>query len=267
MIDRPNTLSPSLPSDGNRPKSGEKSVTPPGVVSESGIVSQFLRSLPVFSSFSSVEIATLADSSRITTIAASKYVTNEGDELSEHGYIVVTGRLALMKTSMSGKELVVELLARGDILGLLIMLSLEGLPEQVSIRAQTNSQILWVSTKVLNRILDSHPVVYREFVAHLLYILQSSFRLARGLAHDRVEVRIATLLTHIAGKFSRPSILPDDCTIDITRQQIADLVGTTAETAIRVTRSMQRSKFIDIRQPGVVHLIDFNALQVIAEGE
>jgi CRP/FNR family transcriptional regulator len=172
----------------------------------------------------------------------------------------------MTKTSISGKELIVELLAPGDSFGLIITLSPEKLPAQISARSHAMSQVLWVPVQNLLHLLHHNQYIYRLIVSQLLNHLHSSYQLSRGLAHDRVAVRIATVLVSLASKFSRPSTISEH-TIDITRQQIADLTGTTAESAIRVTRAMQRDKLIDIQRPGIVRIVDLKGLQLLAETE
>jgi CRP-like cAMP-binding protein len=56
-----------------------------------------------------------------------------------------------------------------------------------------------------------------------------------------------------------------DHTIDITRQQIADLTGTTPETAIRVTRALQSRGLIEMSQPGIIKVLNPEALQALAD--
>jgi CRP-like cAMP-binding protein len=192
---------------------------------------------------------------------------HEGDNKSLYGFLVVTGRLAMIKTSTSGKELVVELLPAKDIFGLLLTLSHRELSEQLSARAQTVSKVMWVPIRNLTPMLHAHPFLYEQFVAHLLDSLQSSYRISRGLAHDRVEVRIATVLSILVNKFAKVHSSPQDHTIDVTRQQLADLTGTTVETAIRVTRAMQRDGVIDIKKPGIIHVLSSPKLQKMSEGE
>jgi CRP-like cAMP-binding protein len=227
---------------------------------------RFLESINIFSKLSSDELQQLADSSRFTTFAPGEYLTMEGDEDSQRGYIVVSGRLAILKSSGGGKELIVELLGPGEILGLVVALSHEHLSCELSTRAQSTTQVLWIPMRNFIALLDKHPVLYRECVAHLLHSLQTSYRLSCGLAHDRVEVRIAAILLSLDGKFSRTLPSGQNHTIDITRSQIADLTGTTPESAIRVTRAMQRSGFIDISRPGVIRVVNAKALQAITDG-
>lgn len=240
---------------------------PPSAANRAGedAAYKFLRSLGSFSKLPEDELKTLANSSRFASVDSGQYIAAEGDEKSRYGFIVVSGRLAMIKTSINGKELVVELLPPGDIFGLILTLALEQLPAQLSARAQSNSKVLWVPVGALTSILNAHPTIYKDFVAHLSESLQSSYRMSRGLAHDRVEVRIAAILSNLALKFARVLPASQDYTIDITRQQLADLTGTTTESAIRITRAMQHSRLIDIERPGTVRVLDLKALQGIAE--
>jgi len=232
---------------------------------ESSEAQAFLRSLDSFSELTDSELRSLANSCRFANIAPGQYISSEGDEDALTGFIVESGRLSMIKTSINGKELIVELLAPGDIFGIVEMLSSDAVPLQLSSRAQLESRVLWMPVKTLSSVLDGNPKVYKGLVDHVLKRLQLSYRISRGLAHDKVEVRIASILVTLALKFSRPRPAPQNHTIDITRQQIADLTGTTPETAIRVTRAMQRDGMIDIGRPGVVRVVDLDALEVIAD--
>lgn len=228
---------------------------------------QFLSNHISFAQVSAPELKALADASHFETFLSGDYLSIEGDIESSYGFILVSGRIGMTKTSINGKELIVELLAAGDIFGLILALSLEKLTTQLSARAQTKSQVLWIPSKNFVSLINNHSILYRECFAHLLHSLQSSYGLSRGLAHDRVEVRIATILVTLARRFSRRLPAIQDQTIDITRQQIADLTGTTAESAIRVTRAMQRKGLINIKRPGIVRVLNLDALQALAEGE
>jgi len=226
---------------------------------------KFLQSIEEFSQLPANELKHLAEYCRFATVESGQYICTEGDETSLYGFIVVTGRLAMMKTSISGKQLIVELLSARDIFGLLVTFSSDQLYSQLSARAQPKSRVLWVPIQKLTNVFYAYPKLYKELVTNLLRCLLSSYGLSRGLAHDKVEVRIATILVTLALKFARALPAPQDYTIDITRQQLADLTGTTTETAIRVTRDMQRSGLIDIKRAGVIRVIELERLQIISE--
>jgi CRP-like cAMP-binding protein len=227
----------------------------------------FMSVLPEFSTIPAAELKQFASTARLVTLNAGEFIAVEGDEVKSHGFIVVSGRIAMLKSSHSGKELIVELLQSGDIFGLLLMLSRDRLPAQLSAKALQKSTVLWLSFNGFNEMLKTHEDLFKAFVAHLLICLQSSYHLSRGLAHDRVEVRIASILVSLALKFTKTDPRLEEYTINFTRQQLADLTGTTPETAIRVTRAMQREQLIEIARPGVIKILNLSALQSLAEGD
>jgi CRP-like cAMP-binding protein len=224
----------------------------------------FLQNLNEFSSLPTLDLKQLADSSRLATIDPSQYITSEGDEENTSGFIVVSGNIAMTKTSSSGKELIVELLQPGDTFALLLMLAAKKLPSQLSARSIRKSKVLWVPVSSFNHILKSNTTLFKDFVTHLLLCLHSSYNLSRGLAHDRVEVRIASILASLALKAPKASASEGAHTVHFTRQQLADLTGTTSETAIRVTRAMQRDGLINIARPGIIQVLELDALLELA---
>jgi len=250
----------------NTQKRGIKPLVPKLNVSPKMDVLKFLTSLREFSQIPSQDLVSLAEVSRMASYGPGEFITHEGEDEGASGFIVVSGLFAMLKTSTEGKELIVELLQAGDNFGMLLTLAREKLPSQLSARAMQKSSVLWLPIQQFMQLLKAHPILFKDSVAHLLLCLHSSYGLSRGLAHDKVEVRIAAVLQSLAIKF--PKQLSDDApyTINFTRQQLADLTGTTPETAIRVTRAMQREGLIDIQRPGVIRITDLKGLQALVDG-
>ena len=225
----------------------------------------YLNTLPEFSELPPSELKALADSCRFALLEGGECIAHEGDSESANGFIVVSGCLAISKSSSSGRTLIVELLQAGDVFGLMLMLSGERSIIELTARAIESSSILWMPRAGYTRMLQRHPELLTRHVSHLLSCLQSSYRLARGLAHDKVEVRIASILSSLLLKFGgcRPS--EDVRTIHFTRKQLADLTGTTPETAIRVTRAMQKNGVLTMKRPGEITILDLESLNRIAE--
>lgn len=219
-------------------------------------MTKFLCSLNEFSQVPLSEVTPLARSSRLITLNSGQCITNEGDEGSANGFIVVSGCVSMVKTSHSGKELIVELLQAGDIFGMLLMLVKERLPAELTARSIGVSRLLLVPLNSFQHLLHTNTDLFKGFVAHLLLSLQASYCLARGLAYDRVETRIAAVLSSLNLKLGKPQSRKVSRSIYFTRQQLAELTGTTPETAIRVTRAMQRDGLIDITRPGIIRVKD-----------
>ena len=79
----------------------------------------------------------------------------------------------------------------------------------------------------------------------------------RDLAGERVEQRLASVLLMLSSKLS--------LTLPFTRQNIADMVGTTTETAIRVMSQLKDRGIIRSTR-GKITILDEKKLRLLSEG-
>jgi CRP-like cAMP-binding protein len=70
---------------------------------------------------------------------------------------------------------------------------------------------------------------------------------------------VAALLA-LAPRFGRPAASSDQTRIFLTRKELADLTGTTPETAIRVTKNLEREGLLDLTKPGVIKILSLQQL-------
>ncbi|MCB0359515.1 MAG: response regulator [Bdellovibrionales bacterium] len=208
----------------------------------------------------------IARSCRLETLKGGRLLVFQGQE-GTRGFVPIRGRLAMVKTSESGKELVVELLPPGDSFGLLA--GLFGNPSPISVRTQIESEVLWVPQEVIMLILDSYSDVVRRFLESTFARLRAAHDVSRALAHDSVDVRVASALTLLIPRFSgpAPSGARATCVIDMTRQELADLIGSTPETVIRITKQMERDGILDLSQSGKIGILQEERLEELSAGE
>ena len=223
----------------------------------------FLKRLDPFSRLPENDLKNLADSCRFAAVESGDYLSYEGD-IDASAFIVTSGRVAMIKTSASGRELIVELMSPGDLFGLITQF--EKAPTTLSARAQTDTEVIWVPKSTLALVLEDYPEIYKKFVEKVAERLQRSHEVSRGLAHDRVETRIAVALKSLVPHFARSSSGENVFVVDITRQEVADLTGTTPETAIRTTKAMERDGMLDLSRPGVIRILDLKKISELAEG-
>jgi CRP/FNR family transcriptional regulator len=222
---------------------------------------EFLQSLNELKDIPGEALQLMSAFSHFETYKAGQFLVNEGQEESRFGYIVATGRVSVLKSSHNGRDLIVELLQPGDMFGLLLNLVAERLPAELSARALQKTTVLWVPVHAFLNVTAKYPNLLKDFTAHLLTCLQSSYCLSRGLAHDQVDVRIAALLCSLTLKCPERMLPNEGIEIHFTRQQLADLVGTTPETAIRVTRAMEKKNILSLTRPGIIHVLDTERLE------
>jgi CRP/FNR family transcriptional regulator len=96
-----------------------------------------------------------------------------------------------------------------------------------------DSEIIKISRKNLMRLVDRFPNLMYCIALQLGDRMKSSYDSLKNIALERVEARIAALLLKLANKVGIEK--PDGVLIDmrLTKQDVADMVGTTVETSIR----------------------------------
>ncbi|MCB0338429.1 MAG: response regulator [Bdellovibrionales bacterium] len=191
----------------------------------------------------------LAKSSQLKSVAAGKYIAYEG-ESDVNAFLVATGRVVMLKSSASGKELIVDFVPPGDIFPLAVAMEEGDYP--LSAKTQIDSKILYVPKSALRLVLEDFPKAYRTVSAQIARRLRESFDMARRLAHERVEVRVASALLGLHERLGIKSPCEEAFVLELTRKELADLTGTTPETASRVSKAMESDGLIDLNQAGIV---------------
>jgi CRP-like cAMP-binding protein/AmiR/NasT family two-component response regulator len=233
----------------------------PQIDSSPTSIMRFIKKIPFLEALPQSQLARLTSVSWVSVVKAGEIIACEGEELSSC-FVVVQGRVALTKTSSNGKDLIVELLPPGDIFSLAYVL--EQLPYPLTARAQTRSLLLSFPLYELRSLFEQHQELYRLFSEELMSRLKYSHDCSRALAHDSVEIRIATGLLKIISKLAIEPEGDESFLIPMTRQEIADLTGTTPETAIRTTKAMERNGLLDLSKPGLIRVLKREGLEDIA---
>ncbi len=101
--------------------------------------------------------------------------------------------------------------------------------------AATRASVLQIPTRIFHELMGKSPAMLQD----TLCVFGSRLRQveAKGcMIHDPVERRVAQALLTLQKKFGQ--------TIPLTRQEVADLVGTTVETVIRTISRFQKEGWI-----------------------
>jgi len=153
-------------------------------------------------------------------------------EAAEAFYVVTEGRVKVVKSTPTGKEIILEIFGAGDPLG--AVMAYEGKPFPATARALEPTRCLVTPRESFFRLLTEHPSLVRGLLSGLtLRLVELTNRLA-NLSGARVEERIARLFLQKLDEMGRSERGGEFLPLALSRQEIADLSGTTIETAIRV---------------------------------
>ena len=200
-----------------------------------------LRNVSLFKDLSETEFKELSPYLSTSSFRKRESIFSEG-ESPEWFYLVLTGKVKITKLSQDGKEIILEVISPTDIFGGVAVI--RGFPYPANAVAMEDSTVLKVSRKNLMRIVDRFPNVMYLIALQLGDRMKSSYDSLKNIALERVEARIAALLLKLAGKVGikrKDGVLID---MRLTKQDVADMVGTTVETSIRTFSKFKKQGLI-----------------------
>jgi CRP/FNR family transcriptional regulator len=193
----------------------------------------------------------LAGVSTLRDFTRGEEVFGEGDA-GDAFYVVVSGRVKVVKSTPSGKEVILEIFGAGDPLGAVV--AYEGKPFPATARALEATRCVVTPRETFFRLLAEHPSLVRGLLSGLtMRLIELTNRLA-NLTGARVEERMARLFVQKLQELGRPARGGDFLPLALTRQELADLSGTTIETAIRVMSRWSKSELVRTEEDGFVIL-------------
>lgn len=176
---------------------------------------------------------------------------------------IVEGRVKVFKAAPGGKEIILEIFGSGEQLGTVAVYESRDLP--ASALALEDTECLAIDRTEFFALLEQHPAVVRALLSGLTLRLVELTRRLAELTAGRVEARFARLFLKLATEIGKPDRGGVFVAMPLTRQELADLTGTTIETAIRTMSRWQKDDVLRTEKDGFV-IVDRASLQAAAEG-
>jgi CRP-like cAMP-binding protein len=230
------------------------------ILSMSADLDQALLRARVFSRLGSEDRRRLAAVSRLHLFHRGETVFSEGDP-PDHFCTVLSGRVKVFKMTPSGKDVILEIFGAGDPLG--AVAAYDGHPFPASAVAIEDSQVLLVPREAFFALLEQHPTLVRGLLSGLTHRLaELAFRLAE-LTGGRVEPRFARLFLKLAqeqGRHERGGVFVP---VALSRQELADMTGTTIETSIRIMSRWGKRRIVVTEKDGFL-VLNASELETLA---
>ncbi len=222
---------------------------------------QVVRTVPLFSSLTPSDWESVAELLNGHCYPKDAYICFEGDP-PEALYVVWIGQVKLLRHSEQGRDVVLDVIGPGHMFG--EMAVLDGIPYDTTVQCLEDTAVVSIARRDFYDLIQRYPSLSMAVINELSRRLRGATDLVRSLAVDRVEQRIARVLLKLANATGRPT--PEGLTIDIplTRQDVADMTGTTVESAIRVMSKLRRQGLITTHRGRVV-LTNVAELRLVAE--
>ena len=217
-------------------------------------IAEVLKQSLIFSGLNQTELNELTGLTIEYSFTAGNFIFWEGDALQRF-YLVREGRVRILKQSSSGKEFTVAFFGPREMFG--GVAAFEGKPYPASAQAVTKTRVLGIRREEFLVFLTNHPAVALKIINVLGVRLREAHERLRDLAAEKAERRLAKILLMLSSKIS-PNL-------PFTRQEIADMAGTTTETAIRVLSRLKAGGIIHSAR-GKIVILNETKLKLLSEG-
>ena len=215
---------------------------------------QVFKNCPAFSEMSEAAIKEIALVATSVAFKKGEFIFREGDPCSFF-YVVKKGRVKSFKQSNSGRHFITNVSGVNDSIGAVVMF--EGNLRFVSAKAMQDTTLLAVKRDDYASWVRRHPSVLLKMTVLHARVMNSAYERLMDMVGESASHRICNILYMLYSKFGG--------TLEFTCEEIADLSGTTTETAIRILAGLKASKILaPVR--GKIHVLNQVELKKLSRG-
>lgn len=170
-------------------------------------------------------------------------------------YFISKGKVKSYQTNEFGKEFITDLHKEGDFFGYVSLLKDEAYTDSAA--TLEDSEIYMIPKDDFFSLIYKNPEVSKKFIQMLTdNILENEKQLVK-LAYDSVRKRLAEALLKLSDKYKKEE--QEVFSMNISREDLANLVGTATETVIRTLGEFKEDKYIEI-SGGNIKILDYDKL-------
>ncbi|MFQ5666766.1 MAG: Crp/Fnr family transcriptional regulator [Candidatus Binatia bacterium] len=158
-------------------------------------------------------------------------------------YILCSGAVKLYQSDRFGHDHILHIAQPGDVLGELPLDPTECYAS--SAEALSDAQLCYLPRERLVQFIQKHPMTGVRLIEALSKSVSTARRKVRTLALKRAENRLAELLVQLAEATGEPT--RNGATrmkLDYSRRELAEMIGVSTETAIRLLARLKRKRAI-----------------------
>jgi CRP/FNR family transcriptional regulator, cyclic AMP receptor protein len=216
-----------------------------------------LARVGVFSELGRPELEQVAEVAVPRSFAAGEVVFREGDE-SNTAYVVRSGHARAIRQHSDGRILTLANFGPGEVFGELAMFDSDR--RSATIEAIDQLDLLAILSADMQRLMREHPDIAVKLVVTLGRRLREvNDRLTRQ-SFQTVQSRVATVLSELVRDARSEGAGESDVLITATQAEVAQLAGSSRESASRFLATLERAGIITqgrgkltVHDPGALH--------------
>lgn len=201
------------------------------------------------------ELRHLAENRRTHTYKKKESIYNE-NTFPGGIYFLESGKAKARRINELGKEYITELYKVGDFFGYADLL--KGTPYQDSVVALEDCTVSFIPKQDFFKLLESDFGLARKFISMLSNEVKEREESLLKLAYNSVRKRVAEALVYLYETYGKEGEEP--FSVSMSREDIASIVGTAAETVIRTLSDFKDEKLVALKG-STITVLDLDRLR------
>ena len=196
----------------------------------------------------------------------TSHIIKKGDVVFEEGenvngiYCIKDGICKLTKLSANGKDHIVKLVSKGELLGQRSMISDE--PVNLSAVALEDMEVCFIPKTEVMGFFDKNNQFSMNVMRSICGDLKDADDHMVNLAQKTVKERLAETLLYLSDTFGKNE--DNSLKVQLSRDELASMIGTATESCIRLLSDFKKLDLIELNGKKII-LRDINKLKKMAE--
>lgn len=216
-----------------------------------------VKSLTCFNELNPESISFLNNHKIISHYKKGQTVFHEGT-WPQGIFCLKAGKIKIYRIGTDGKEQIVRFVTPGDLLGIRALIA--GMEYSASAETIEASVICNINRPIFIKLIDENPGFSHCLMKILSKLLEDAERKMTSLAQKPVRERLAETLVIMRSLFQTDPGNENNSKISLSRNDLANIVGTATETVIRLLSEFKDENLISINGRSIT-LIDIDGLK------
>lgn len=181
------------------------------------------------------ELRKVSDAKVTKTIKKGEALFEEGEKL-DGVYCIRNGVSKLSKLSSNGKDQIVKLSSRGEVMGQRSVIAEES--TNLSAIAVCDMEVCFIPKEIITNTLNTNPNFAIEVLRHMAHDLKEADDVIVNISQKTVKQRMAEAFLYLKSNYGED----DDGFLQpiLSREDYANMVGTATESCIRIISEFKK---------------------------
>lgn len=220
-------------------------------------MTSMIRQVPLFRGLTDELVKNLENNIRTYEVEKGELICHE-ETVADGIFCFLKGIAKQFKSAASGQQYIVHLAHKGDIVGLKTVFFEDNYDSSCEMISE--GQVIYIPKEEVRQILSKHPGTAYNVMSYLAHQLKVADAYRMELAVGSVRERLAHLILLLARYYGSSHGPVAEMTIELTREEMAEMIGTVPETLVRILRDFKDENLLEANGRNI-KILDFQSLQ------